>query len=98
MKAYELISEPSRWTQKTLARNINGGATNPRGYDACSFCLVGAIERCYNVPIKQMLEILQQVKSELKIQAPSFEFIGQWNDHPDRTHEEVVGLLKKLDI
>lgn len=98
MKAYELLDSPEKWTQQTLARDINGMATSPRGYDACSFCLVGAIERCYNVPSKDMLAIIQLVEDELKVQAPGFEFIGQWNDAPDRTHEEVVDLLKKLDI
>jgi hypothetical protein len=98
MKAYELLSEPSRWTKGTLARNSEGYATNVNGPTACSFCLVGAIEHCYPVPIKKLLDIVQQVKDELAIQAPNFEFIGQWNDHPDRTHKEVVDLLKKLDI
>ena len=97
MKAYELISEPSRWTKGTLARDSNGHATNVLGPTACSFCLVGAIERCY-ASFKCCLEQVKRVRQELKAQFPNFEFVGQWNDHPDRTHTEVVELLKKLDI
>ena len=97
MKAYELLSDPSRWTQKTMARNKHGDATSPLDLDACSFCLVGAIERCYG-SIDEGIPLEELIKQELKVQAPNFEFIGQWNDAPDRTHEEVVELLKKLDI
>jgi hypothetical protein len=97
MKAYELLAEPSRWTKGTLARDSEGFATNVNGPTACSFCLVGAIEHCYT-SIQDTLRATTKVKQELRKQYPNVEFVGQWNDHPDRTHEEVVNLLKKLDI
>jgi hypothetical protein len=97
MKAYELLSQPGAWTQGTLARDSEGLATNVMGPTACSFCIAGAIERCYPC-LEDNLKALDQVKQELKTRYDTFQFVGKWNDHPDRKHEEVVELLKKLDI
>src|ERR1700743_869307 len=41
--ARELIADPSRWTQDSYARDVDGKTTDPINPDAVCWCAVGAI-------------------------------------------------------
>ena len=41
----ELLSDPDRWTQGAMARDIDGYEVRPSNPRACRFCLVGAMWR-----------------------------------------------------
>lgn len=43
-EARKLIETPTQWTQNTLARDVNGHATDLFSGDAVCYCAVGAIE------------------------------------------------------
>ena len=86
------------------ARGKMVGYTDP---DAISFCIVSAIGRAYDIrpvsalftdpapaPIKQVADA-----AGLTAGGQSLAFrLAEWNDMEGRTKEEVVALLKRLDI
>ena len=95
MKAHELLSDPNKWTKDVLARRHDGSPVPPTSPAACSFCIVGALYHCY--PSEQAMKIWIKLDEEFYDKNDE-KGIGDWNDDPSRTHEEVVELLKKLDI
>ncbi len=92
MKMHELLATPNDWTQKAYARDINGQKlTDERDPKAVCFCLVGALNKCY--PREQRGAVIRAIAKE-----GSFSESFTWNDAPERTHAEVLALLKKLDV
>lgn len=47
MKAWELISDPQRWTQGSFAKNKNGDSIFAIDPDACQWCAYGALRATY---------------------------------------------------
>jgi hypothetical protein len=90
MKAFELL-EKYGWCQYAWARNAEGLSAPIESDMACSFCTRGALERVgAGRPALEKLARHLSLYSTLQITA--------WNDHPERTKEEVIALLKELDI
>jgi hypothetical protein len=90
MKAWELLEEKG-WCQYVWARNAEGLSAPIESAMACSFCTRGALERVgAGIPALKKLEHRLSLYSTLQI--------TEWNDHPERTKEEVIALLKELDI
>ena len=91
-KAADMVEKG--WAKRALAREEWGYATYPNADEATSWCLQGAL-----------LFAIHEIGSR-KIGAPIFdrlvknlglgkEPLGHWNDHLDRTKEEVVTLLRE---
>jgi hypothetical protein len=94
-KAWKLI-EATGWCQGESAKDDRGRSIYARHPQACSFCLMGAIDLVYDVGnySKAFIKVLEAVnKLEQKRT-----YVSEWNDDPERTKEEVVNLLKGLDI
>lgn len=85
-----LLSHPERWTKKCSARNQNGTSVLPDSEDACSWCLSGAIYKCY--PVR---EVRLRIQTLVMIEIDS---IWEWNDKDFRTHEQVLELCQRLGI
>jgi hypothetical protein len=98
MKAWELLSDKSKWTKSTFARDSKGESVQAWGEDAVCWCTLGAIQRCYRQS-REGLSKAREVAGRLE-QAASVQHFGgiiaHWNDAA--TYEEVVALLKELDI
>ena len=92
MKAYKLIATPDKWTQNEMARDAKGESCDPNHPDAVAFCLSGACQVAYPNRSERI-----KIREKIGI-AIGGERATRWNDHPDRTHAEVVALLRKLDI
>ena len=95
MKAYELLSDPAKWTRGVLARNSDGLPVVPSSASACQFCLVGALYHCYTP--EQAMDIWTQIDEEFYEKNNEIG-VGDWNDDPSRTHEEVVAFLKSKNL
>ena len=91
-KAHELLSDPSKWTRGTYARNASGQRCPPKSAEAVCFCAVGAIDRVYSAHSNAENRLDEAVR-EL-----GYDSIVYWNDTPKRTFAEVRDLLIKLDI
>ncbi len=95
MKAHELIAKPENWTKCAAARNKNGEPVFESSPQASSFCMIGAIARCYGPD--EFREFVERLVNYLRIRKGAV-LISNWNDDPARTHEEVLEVLKELDI
>lgn len=102
MKAYEVI-ETHGWTRGYAAVDANNKRVDPRDPAACKFCILGALTRAYQTSVE--LEQLKKLGTHLA--GKPFEelnwygvgdVVAQWNDAEGRTKEEVVSLLKELDV
>lgn len=94
MKAYELL-EQAGWCQGTYARNWVGKKVDPHNKSACSFCLLGALEKIYDGTSIAMRE----AKQALYLHAiPHNIGLVEWNDAPGRTQAEVIAALKAADV
>lgn len=92
MKVRELLSDPSKWMQGKLAINDGSQFTHPAEPNACRWCLLGATVKCY--PENEQRELVINRLSE----ALGMDTVVTWNDHPNRTFEDVRKLVEELDI
>lgn len=103
MKAFELLSDRSKWLQRMYARDANGNSTFSESDNACSWCTIGAINMAYLGGRQVTIENSAKREAAIRlltsaIRPLGFDTIPQWNDAPGRTYEEVVETLRKLDI
>ncbi len=92
MKIRELYSDRSRWAQGALAYDKDGKEVCVNNASAASYCLVGAMEKCY---MNEGYEAYRLIKQKI------YENIGPihmslWND--GTTYEKVMELVTKLDL
>jgi hypothetical protein len=74
-----------------MARKVTGHPVPPESNEAVCFCVMGALARCYPVYTKRF--VLEEVIRERVEKA-----ISEWNDSNSTTHEDVIRILKELDI
>lgn len=91
MKIHEQIT-PETWCQGSYGIDKHGrdvAATDP---DACSWCAAGWIwKTCKDGKHRDATyRMLRAVGAD--------ELLGHWNDHPERTFEEVRAAFKKADL
>lgn len=88
MKIWELLDSPEKWTTKTCARDKNGKQVSSNDSSAVSWCLLGAVDKCYS---EEHRGVVRKIRNKLGIN-----LIGEWND--EQTFENVLKLAKELDI
>lgn len=79
------------WCQHEYARDKDGNwcdATNP---EAVAWCLGGAVQKAGGAPVESFL--LQGVIRQLIWKNFQTTFMA-WNDHRDRTQDEVIAFLE----
>lgn len=84
-----LLSDPARWTQGEMARNMFGAPTDPAGPNATCWCLMGAIHHETNDD-PFLAGFAYQI---LRIQQG--QAISEFNDDPTTSHADVMALLDK---
>ena len=107
MKVKDLLTDPSKWTQCKMARDAKGIALVDQELEyGVSFCLLGAVRRCYIRGTKEYNDILRRICNKIKLDYSVPEWgmdlvsgpITCWNDKDGRTFEEVRALVDELDI
>ena len=89
MKAYELLNDKSKWCQGQAAMTASGDSVGVHSAWAVRWSLMGALGRCYEFTCWGKKEdIERRLGSD----------VDNWNDAEERTYEDVIGLLKRLDI
>ncbi len=84
-----LLNHPNRWTQFEAARDSKGKACDPCADEAVSWSLDGAIKRCYGYLSD---EVYVRVANKVMC------FVSWFNDARYRTFEEIMEVVKELDI
>ena len=92
MKVRDLLTDESKWCKLDYARNKFGKGIDCDHPNACSWCLVGAIRKCY--PDEHYDKVRMMYR--LPVIQPSG--VTGWNDAPERTFAEVRKLIEELDI
>ncbi len=92
MKIKELLAKPEAWTKGAWARDFQNTSVHGRNPMACCWCLGGALDLCYNY--EEQYAICKLIHNEACISLT----IAEWNDAPERTHQEVLDLVTRLDV
>lgn len=105
MKAYEILSQPDAWTKGRYAETRNGDTCNPRSETAVRWCMLGAIDRAMEEQPdcayrNAVMKVATYLREALHVQviADKTNIISHWNDAPERTAEDVIDVLRKLDL
>lgn len=86
------------WIQGQEALTENGVAVESSDPKAACFCVMGAIERVgydlWRADVEDAKTMSAAVQDALETAGEiAGDLLHEWNDHPDRTKEEVVALL-----
>jgi hypothetical protein len=94
-KARRLISKPDKWCKKTAAKNKAGNCVSELSDSAYSFCILGAFSRTSPDGSSYHGAINNFIAANIKaLTYPNKIGVEDFNDRPDRTHDEV---LKAMD-
>ena len=93
MKAYILLSDRSKWCQGAEALNARGARVSANNPAAVRWCMLGAVVYCYGPGTTYEYHVARIRKAINRAGS-----LGAWNDARGRTYEQVVDLLKRLDI
>ncbi len=96
MKIKELYSDASKWTKHEFARSNTGTPLPSFAPDATSWCLIGAINKCYSGK-EDFTKVYESVRAHMPL-VNGIAMISNWNDSPTRTFDEIKALVEKLDI
>lgn len=95
MKAKELLAKPEAWTKGAYARDAEGQNVHAEDEEAVSFCLDGALRRCYVA----CSEAYYQANERILDAIPEGFFTPiSFNDFHRTTHADVLALLEKADV
>jgi hypothetical protein len=101
MKAKDLLSDPSRWTQRASARDRLGNSCSSLSPRAVKFCIIGAMARAYlpgDGDIEKAERRIREAMVELGWECGEIMALGTWNDDPSRTFDDVKRVLEKADV
>jgi hypothetical protein len=100
MKAKDLLTDESKWTQGAAARNKRGRRCDVFSDAAVRFCLCGAAVRVYSGT--ELYGALFKIARAIGLDDEDYKdldrAIAAWNDDPNRTFEDVRKVLEAADV
>lgn len=100
MKIKQLLVNKGTWTKGVLAQDKNKNIVPVSDVKAVSWCLVGAILKCYD--INQIDSIFKEVCKEIGSEHTGYSYscnnIIDYNNSPNRKFKDIKKLVNKLDI
>jgi hypothetical protein len=97
MKAKDVLSEPSRWTQGACGRDKLGRPCSPLSENAVQYCIVGALMRAYSRELHNAVYD-RAIKAIVDIYGEEPISMVYWNDEPGRTFADVKKVLETADV
>lgn len=88
MKPSQLLADPLNWTTGQSAINADGQTVSAISLEACKWCLLGALSKCYNGDA--LSEAIRKVRAKLREKGLT-QSLWWFNDNND--HQTVVNLL-----
>jgi hypothetical protein len=100
VKAKDILTDQSRWTQGAAARDRWGETCKPSSPEAAAFCVLGAIYRAYSEKAERAEAARRVVEAIVSLgwKCRGSLAIGGWNDYPSRKFEDVRRVLEKADV
>ena len=94
--ARAIISNPDRWTKNAEARDEHRYSVSPEDPSAVQWCAIGAIRKAAS-EIQETDVERTHIEPALNAIIDLYDLydLGVWNDHPDRTHAEVLSLFDR---
>ena len=92
----ELLAKPESWCQQSLGRDKDGMTVGCLSTDAVSWCIEGALLRCFNIGRDYEEANLKLLETFKKLHR-CYNYTS-WNDDKYRTHDEVLALLKEAGL
>lgn len=90
--ARELISDPKHWTKEATARDKYGEPTWPHSKLSCSYCMLGAVEKCAAQNFREEATAVAYLNRAIPTKAG---YIANYNDAPRRKHSQVLRVFDK---
>jgi len=90
-----LISDPAKWTKGAFARTREDRVCGVRTVGAVKFCMSGAMGQIGSLHDDLHAEAIKVVMEAMDAQGTDQRFVSNWNDAPERTHEEVLAMFDK---
>jgi len=101
MKVRQLFSSKEKWSKGGFAIDKSGKTVPVTSHEAFSWCLEGAIHKCYP-GIKGMdkrVHIMAKVRDLIDRKSyGKHRDIALWNDAPRRTFKQVKAIVEILNI
>jgi len=98
MKVKQLLTSEKKWTKGFYAKDKDGAAIGVQNEKACSFCLDGALSRCYGPDGTYHKIRLRADEVIRKMTRGIFSNVVFWNDYNRRTFKQVKAFVTKLNI
>lgn len=95
MKVKDLLSSREKWTQDDAAKSKSGRGVHPNSRYAVSWCLMGAIVKCYLHSQRKEQENKLRTILEKRGMNPS---VVCFNDDLLRTFQEIREVVELADI
>lgn len=93
IEARKVIENPASWHKGSYARDTYGLRVPVYSDNAVSYCTIGACNKVFNSWSTTYQEVLTRLQRAANV--PPGEGIPDWNDAPERTHEEVLAAFDK---
>jgi hypothetical protein len=93
MKISELLTDEGKWTKGALARKSNGNICSPNDSDAVKWDLLGAAIKCHHDDLDSIIGRILKSRNLNK-----YSSIARWNDLKETSFEDVLVLVKDLEI
>ncbi len=108
MKVSELLSSEEKWCRYVLAVDAAGRSVNPEDDRAVQFCLRGAIHHCYpedsggeycrGVRRVKATPTYKRLAERLSEQGQSINFLGDINDTPTVSFEDIRAMIEEAGL
>ena len=97
MKISELLKDESCWTKSQFARDVNNVPVEPGSPDACSWCLIGALDKCYastTTGSEARTKLTDAVRQYSEPQCGSGWGVSTYNDREQTTFADIKAILE----
>jgi hypothetical protein len=94
MKIKELWSDESKWGRGRIARDSKDKSVRASDPEACCWCLMGAVHRCYEPENRE--EIFRRLREFIR---ETYQLgLVQFNDSPYTNFEKMKEVVETLDV
>ena len=96
----DLLEDPKRWCKGSFARDAQGEGVSIYNNMACSWCLVGALEKIYPhlYAVDFRKQLLSAIKNHYKIGEYDIDSISIFNDNVNTTHDDMLAVITEAGI